>query len=130
MHERSGVGGVGVDCAGQRAWIAGEQALGIRIPFHFWNCGRTLASKFFEVKILPASYCAPRSFSAFPANSMIPTYRGGGDTPTSSRSPILGTPIRGFVSRSSPPPIEPQKNVSTVGWAILKPTPDSQLHNF
>jgi hypothetical protein len=130
IQERSGVGGVGVDCAGQRSWIAGEQALGNSHSLPFWNCGRTLASKLFEIKILPATDCAPRSFFPFPSNSMIPTYRAGRGYPDMSRSPILGTPIRGFVSRSSQPPIEPQKHGSTQGWAILKPAPDSQLHNF
>jgi hypothetical protein len=37
----------------------------------------------FVFKILPATYCSPRIFLRFSANSMIPIDRGGGGVPTS-----------------------------------------------
>jgi len=69
---------------------------GIRISSHFGTVAESPASKFFEIKILPASDCAPRSCSIFSPNSMIPIYRGGRGVPLSSpTSPILGTLFQG-----------------------------------
>ena len=75
----------------------------VRIPF--WNVVRELpATKLFEIKILPATDCAPSIFWAFPANSMIPENRGGRGYPKSPHPSQFGNPDdEKFFAEISPP---------------------------
>jgi len=59
-------------------------------------CQPDPASKFFDIKILPASDCAPWITGRFHANSMIPVDQGGGGTPRMRDESHFGNIERNF----------------------------------
>ena len=59
-------------------------------------------SKFFDIKILPASDCAPWFTFQFHAKPMIPIDQGRGVPPSAQSSPVLGTSPQTLFSGRNP----------------------------